>query len=277
VVIDSNRVQSDELARFLASSPSNRAVVTDWLMMEAYKGQTLNSIYKSLGILARYPRQVIVLKNTGMCMKTRVGPQMSKRLIWREHTNTFPQWMREVQAAKEGDPFVKGSLLWRGDIANERMHQLEERATEIMDQHRHMMSALAPEDVDTIRGKWPPAPTTLVRVLSIANAVAEDFRGGLELEHPKPKGKDLTNDFLFRVGVAITCWFLEWVRTGSQAMIKPNKVRNDYVDAMLSVYGTYYNGIMTGDAKLHVIHAINRHLLKALGAQLPPPYVPPRL
>jgi hypothetical protein len=60
-------------------------------------------------------------------------------------------------------------------------------------------------------------------------------------------------------------------------MIKPNKVRNDYVDAMLSVYGTYYNGIMTGDAKLHVIHAINRHLLKALGAQLPPPYVPPRL
>ena len=68
MVIDSNRVQSEELERFLAAAPSHRAVVTDWLMMEAYKGDTLNSIYKSLDVLAKFPRQVIVLQNTGMCM-----------------------------------------------------------------------------------------------------------------------------------------------------------------------------------------------------------------
>ena len=124
VVIDSNRVQSEELERFLASAPGHRAVVTDWLMMEAYKGDAPNGIYKSLGVLAKFPHQVIVLRNTGMCAQRRVGPQMANRLIWDEHTKTFPRFIAEIADARAGNALIEESLLWRGQKSNERMKAL---------------------------------------------------------------------------------------------------------------------------------------------------------
>ncbi len=124
VVIDSNRVQSLELETFLASGPSHRAVVTDWLMMEAYKGDMRKSLYKSIAVLEKYPRQVIVLRNTGQCMRVRADAQMANRLIWTEHTKTFPEFMLEVRAAEAGGGAIEESLLERAREANRRMDQL---------------------------------------------------------------------------------------------------------------------------------------------------------
>ncbi len=40
-VVDSNFLQRDELRAYLASSPDNKAVLTDYVAMEAHKGDTL--------------------------------------------------------------------------------------------------------------------------------------------------------------------------------------------------------------------------------------------
>lgn len=276
VVIDSNRVQSDELSCFLASSKSNRAVVTDWLMMEAYKGETLKSIYKSLGVLAQYPNQVIVVKNTGMCMETRVGPQMSKRLIWNEITDNFASFIDEVQSAKTGNLLIEDSLLWRGQKANERMIQLLDEMDSILDRYRMMLEALTEQDIHAIRGRGMAAPGMIERITVIASSIAEGYRQSLGIKSWGSTNNDVTNDFLFRVGVGITSSFLEWVRTGSQKSVNTTKLRNDRVDAMLSVYGTYFNGLMTVDSKLSVIHSLHRHLLKKMGASMPPAYAESR-
>ena len=63
-VVDSNMLQSEVLQSFLHGSKENFAVLTDYVAMEAYKGNTLQSIYRSMEILATRPRQVIVLKGT---------------------------------------------------------------------------------------------------------------------------------------------------------------------------------------------------------------------
>jgi hypothetical protein len=63
-VVDSNFLQSPKLEDYLAESNCNFAVLTDYAAMEAYKENTLASIYKSMETLARYPAQVVVLKNT---------------------------------------------------------------------------------------------------------------------------------------------------------------------------------------------------------------------
>lgn len=272
VVIDSNRIQSEELFQFLTKSGSNRAVVTDWLMMEAYKGETLNSIYKSLGILTRFPRQTIVLKNTGMCMKIHTGPQMSKRLIWKDQTDAFPDFIREIEAARTGNRLIESSLLWRGETANERMGSLLQQADFFMERHHDLQSVLTPVDISAIRGKGSASEGIISRLTSIAYSIAEGYRQALNIKELETDRKNFTSNFLFRVGVAHLSSGLEWIRTGSQRTIKPEKVRNDYVDSMLSVYGTYFNGLMTMDSKLSLIHSLNRHLLKAMGATLPPAY-----
>jgi|CXWL01.1.fsa_nt_gi hypothetical protein len=276
VVIDSNRAQSDELAKFLAAARSNRAVVTDWFMMEAYKGETRASIYKSLGVLSRFPRQVIVLKNTGMCMQTRVGPQMADRLIWRKHTTRFPQFIAEVESAKQGNLFIEEGLQWRGTLASERMQTLTDQSRDIIGQHEMALKGLTKEDIAIIRGKVLPVHEgTIARIVSIAVSIAEAYRQQAEARPENHEGKKYLGSFLFRVGLAQTCSFLEWVRTGGQINMRPEKVRNDYIDAMISVYGTYFNGLMTADKRLALVHSVSRELLRILGAKLLPAYRSP--
>lgn len=274
VVVDSNRVQTKELARFLAASRSNRAVVTDWLMMEAYKGDTLKSIYRSLGVLARFPDQVLVLRNTGMCMRLPAGPQMAKRMVWSEHTATFPVFVREVEDGVAGDEAVAASLLWRGAEADERMRRIDEEAPALAALQEAVRSLFSPDDLAAIRGRLPPPPDLVQRVFSIAHAVGDRHRRDLGIASRKPAGRLLASDFLFRVGVATSARMLEWIRTGCQASTRPERLRNDYVDSMIVVYGTFFNGVMTSDAKLNLLHDLTRALLKAIGAILPPPWSP---
>lgn len=272
VVIDSNRLQTPQLETFLAAGPSHRAVVTDWLMMEAYKGDMRRSLYKSIAVLEKYPRQVIVLRNTGQCMRVRAAAQMANRLIWTEHTETFPEFMREIRLAEAGDTAIEESLLWRGREASARMDDLLSKAGLLMEGNVAMVSSLTAADVSAIRGNRIVPPDILRRVFGIATDIAEGLRQSSEEPIPPPPVKMRSRDFLFRVGLAMTCSCLEWVRTGSPKNVKAEKVRNDYIDVMLSVYGTYFNGLMTGDAKLARIHGLHRQLLKAIGAVLPDPY-----
>jgi hypothetical protein len=55
LVIDSNRLQSEELRMHLAQSSQRLAILTDFAAMEVYKGNTLSSIYKSMGVVAEFP------------------------------------------------------------------------------------------------------------------------------------------------------------------------------------------------------------------------------
>ena len=56
MVVDSNFLQDSELHKYLSKSKSNFVVLTDYAAMEAYKGNTLVSIYKSMAILTEFPK-----------------------------------------------------------------------------------------------------------------------------------------------------------------------------------------------------------------------------
>ena len=66
MVVDSNFMQREELRSYLAASTKNYAVLTDYAAMEAYKGNTLTSIFHSMAIVTEYPKQVIILKATSI-------------------------------------------------------------------------------------------------------------------------------------------------------------------------------------------------------------------
>src|SRR5260370_13422888 len=93
MVVDSNALQSPMLRDYLSKSISNFAVLTDYASMEAYKGNTLASIFPSMAILADFPRQVIVLKTTRVVCGLRGRPTgLQRRLIHREQTSGFSNY-----------------------------------------------------------------------------------------------------------------------------------------------------------------------------------------
>jgi hypothetical protein len=68
-IVDSNYPQSPELREYLAASRKNFAVLTDYVAMEAFKGDTLANISSATEILCGFPNQVIVLKSTSRLLK----------------------------------------------------------------------------------------------------------------------------------------------------------------------------------------------------------------
>ena len=69
-VVDSNFLQSEKLEVYLSETTDNYAVLTDYVAMEAYKGDTLKSIYPSMEILTKHPQQAMVLKGTQIAKPT---------------------------------------------------------------------------------------------------------------------------------------------------------------------------------------------------------------
>ena len=59
-IVDSNYLQSPKLREYLLETRKNIAVVIDYAAMEALKGDTLASVFKSMEILAEFPDQVDV-------------------------------------------------------------------------------------------------------------------------------------------------------------------------------------------------------------------------
>lgn len=79
--------------------------------------------------------------------------------------------------------------------------------------------------------------------------------------------------FPFRYNVALTFLWLDWPRSGWQDSIPANKLLNDNLDI---VYGTCFEGVLSGEQKLQRIAAIADAVLTAYFpgtavTALPPP------
>jgi hypothetical protein len=120
MVVDSNQLGAEGLRTYLSKSRSNFAVLTDYAAMEAYKGDTIIGIYKSMGILGDYPGQIIILKGTsdicGLCGR---GAGLQRRLIDQSQTRGFPEYLRRLGEAKRGNLFFRSELLELGKQAND--------------------------------------------------------------------------------------------------------------------------------------------------------------
>ncbi|MGO4123798.1 hypothetical protein AB4Z01_05330 [Inquilinus sp. YAF38] len=68
--------------------------------------------------------------------------------------------------------------------------------------------------------------------------------------------------------LAILIYALWWIKNGSQAPKRLDKARNDIIDLSFAVYGTYFAGLMTDDAKAHWMHDNLSTALIAVGARL---------
>ncbi len=125
MVVDSNALQSPLLRDYLSTATSNFAVLTDYASMEAYKGNTLVSIFRSMEILADFPRQVVVLKTTGVvCGLRGRQPGLQRRLIDREQTRGFSKYCDRLLAANPGDLSLQKQLGHFGRTADAQMDRM---------------------------------------------------------------------------------------------------------------------------------------------------------
>jgi hypothetical protein len=266
IVIDSNKLQSDDLREFLARSKSNIAVLTDYAAMEAYKGNTLASIFKSMAILADFP-----LKGTrSACAQRGRLAGLQRRLIDEEQTKGFPEFVENLRRAESGDAHLERQLLEHGREATAHLHKMLVDAESTAAVIEDIATLYSKEERRLLRaGDVLPGPAVDKIVRNVLYIAGKAFH-----EHPDVnfvlKYDQLGNTFIFRAALCTYLLALDWGARGGARDANPVKFRNDFVDMNFAAYATYFDGILSADAKVRRLHGEVRIWLTALfGCQLP--------
>ena len=254
-VVDSNFLQSRGLRGYLSKSTQNYVVLTDYAAMEAYKGNTLASIYRSMEILARHPKQVIVLKGTQVvCGLKGRGAGLQRRLIDERQTRGFDEYCQHLLAAKRGDVSLQNQLLDLGREATAHMDRMLADAANM------------PSAIDEVAKTYTNAEVRILRKGSkFTNEMIDKLIQNILLlavhlfkDHPRvtkiPDEVELPNTFIFRAALCSYLLSLRWISVGGARNIRPERMRNDIVDVYFAAYATYFDGLLTADQKLNEIY-----------------------
>ena len=249
-VVDSNALQSPALRAYLLRSTNNFAILTDSAAMEAYKGNTLGSIFHSMAILAEFPRQVIVLKTTGVvCGLSGRLAGLQRRMIDEGQTLGFQKYCRDLRAAKFGHVSGREQLLGLGRAADAQMDRVLADARTMPEAVAGIASSFTDAELKIIRTGLPFSDQLVRKTLENIIALAKS----LSSQHPRPtvvrNVDELPNTFLFRTALCAFVWALDWISVGGPKSVKTEKIRNDLVDVNFATFATYFDGLLSMDEK----------------------------
>jgi hypothetical protein len=261
-VVDSNFLQCERLRAYLAKSPANFAVMTDYAAMEAYKADTLDMLYRSMGILGEFPRQVIILKGTqALCGLNGRAAGLQRRMIDREQTQGFAEYCRHLAAARSGSLSVQAQLLEHARAARLHMQRILLDVQDFAGGLEGIARQFSDGEIGIFRKgeAFTPdmAAKVMQQILACASALFERHPRAPRFRPPR----ELPNLFLFRTGLCLYILGKRWMSVGGAHRAKPERLRNDIVDVSFAVSATYFDGLLTGDRKLAEIYDETRWVL----------------
>ena len=272
VVIDSNRLQSDDLRGFLQVSHDNVAVLTDYAWIEAYKGNSVVSIQKSMTVAKDFPEQVIVLKSTrAICGIDPRAPGMARSMA--RKGRDFRDTVVGLEQAAAGHPEALQQIVDHGKVADRQMAKLLADAADLPVVFQAMLRTFfTQEEIAHIRSDRPYTLALIQKIFEVTDALADVFYKR-HPDKPRPPSRRARFDaFIYRHALAALLYFLRWIHEGSPLEKAAEKVRNDIVDISFATYGTFFNGVMTDDRKVQQLHMELRVVLGETAARLPPEF-----
>ncbi len=150
-VADSNVLQTDQLKNYLLKK-NNRIALPDYVSMEAYKGDTLSSIFKSMCILSQHPHQVIILKGTQeICALSGRRSGLRRRMVDPRQTREFYFYCRLLEGAARGDIKTKTRLLNLGRSASEHLERMLTESEGLAEIFREVQGTYSISDLSRFR------------------------------------------------------------------------------------------------------------------------------
>lgn len=266
-VIDSNQLQADGFRSYLAKSTQNIAVLTDYVAMEAYKGDTLAGIFKSLEIVAKFPKQVIVLKGTpAICRLSGRGSGLQARLIDDLQTKRFSDFSRSLELGRNGDQNIRRELVDMGKDATAHLDRMLAATDALSKGFDSIAQDFSKEERALLRSGGPYTKEMSGKVVrTVFDVAVELFKRYTDLKN-LPTKEHFPNTYIFRLSLCAYFLALDWAVQGGAQGAKPHKLRNDMVDLSFAAYGTFFDGLMSADAKVTRVHHEARNFLAAIAS-----------
>jgi hypothetical protein len=266
-------LQSIDLQRYLSASPSNFAVLPDFVAIESYKVASVEEILKRWRIISQFPRQALVLKGTStICGLRGRGRGLQARMIDHKQTAAFPRFCADLKQTQTGDARYQRALLKFSAAAQEEIATISAAVPRVLESRRQLANTYTQAEARAIRTRVDlPQP---LKVKFVRNVCLLFWL--LMRDHPKVR--DLPKDFddgcnlyIFRFALCAHIWLLEWIANGSNEQSNAS-VRNDLIDLHVAAYGTFFDGLITGDDRMAYIHGMARFMCQTMRAEpLPSP------
>ncbi len=269
-VIDSNLLQSKSLTAYLSDSPNNYAILTDYAAMEAYKGDTLKSIYRSMTILARYPKQVIVLKDTQtICGLSGRVASRNRNLIDETQTREFPIYCQQLLAAQRGDVSLQQQLLEHGREATAHLDRMLLDMTKLASGIDLMAKTYSPAELKILRRREEQTPQMREKLVENVMSLAKELFKSDPNRTATPTLREARDMFSFRYAICSYVSILKRIEDGGAGKTKPEQLRNDVVDINFATFATYFDGLLTADQKAGNTYTDAEFLLREVFAMPP--------
>lgn len=261
-VIDSNCLRDGKLQSFLQSSRLNVAILTDYAVIEALKGNALVGMYESMKILARFPSQVQILKTTSLvCSLSGVSKGLQRRLLDVPRTKEFGLFCKNLTLARfESIPLTR-QLQELGKEAQLHLSRVESDAidfaaliTEItrffpQEERRYILSS----------NKFPRSllHKLLVHVIQLATVIFSIHPRVCRLPFPE----EVSNTYIFRSSLCHLLLGFQYAAVGGISGKSPARIRNDMVDSHFATYATFFDGIFSHDHRSNGLYSLAHNIL----------------
>ncbi len=249
VVIDSNFFRSPELRTFLSRSRHNKAVLTDYSAMEAYKNvDPISAMQAQMEILAEFPSQVLVLKGTTAASGLRGRKAgLRKRLIDADQTASFGDFCRYLKQASTDRDF-QSTISKYAVTARNNIDAVTADMTGLIPGIVEMAKVYDANELRILRTGEAFTDLMIEKFTSCSLMLAMQ----LHKSHPKstkpPLFEEMPNTFLFRAAVCMELMVLRWAETG-RSNAQPARLRNDMIDMNFATYATFFDDFFTDDRR----------------------------
>lgn len=264
VVIDTNRLQSEELWGFLAMSPDNLAILPDYVLRETFKTGRADGVRGAFSILGQFPNQVVALQGTGSvsALNPDAVVTMADAMASRDETAAFPDFLRQLKGAGKGG-FIDAALAQRKGWSNEQMDRMLAGFADMAPAMAEFTKPFTAAELSIIRQEQDFTPAMTEKFFGLAASMADAvFEARPELAMPSIDRRP--DHYVFRNCPCYAVYMMSKVHIGARAW-KGQVARNDSIDVMLAAYGTYFDGVMSHDRLTNEVFHITRFLLSNTG------------
>jgi hypothetical protein len=220
-VTDSNYLQTAQLKEYLCS-PSNQVVLTDYVAMEAYKGNSLKSLPKSMSVLCRYPRQVLILKGTQeICGLGGRKAGLQRRMIDVVQSRGFPRFCKDLEVMSNGkSPNLSSRIVELGNSATEHIDSVRLDAQGMTGHFRAIQQTYNLEEIALLRRSKVLSNGVLAKLQKNTLILAAFLLRDHPKVHKLPGWPEITNTLIFRFALCMELLILDWISYGSQMEIR---------------------------------------------------------
>ncbi|MBC2807020.1 hypothetical protein C3Y94_028235 [Rhizobium ruizarguesonis] len=179
-----------------------------------------------------------------------------KRLVFEGPEGEIDELVRLVRSDEPMGDLAAAQLNSLWDWARTLQPSLIEGAMDIAVSFPEMQEQMFNhQELRIIRTNGKYTEEMVFTIFGAALQIWETLAGYYEIEWEDLDETLVCRAYLFRYALGIVINLLWWIRGGSQAVVRMDRMSNDLIDLGFAVYATYFDGLFTRDEKAAWVHA----------------------